>query len=198
MGFTRRRERGFSLMELMIVLSILLVVGAISVVSSQPVLRNIRVDNAYNTVMETTRRAREQAVAERRTYFVTYTAPRTISITQAATGTVTNTITLPYDIQFNNEPGIPTAANKVPDGFGVGAQAFDLDIGVAGGNGNPVYFYPDGSAHDLNGFTNNGVIYMARSGDLMSARALSIYGTSGRLKGWRLDQNVNGKFWRQQ
>ena len=47
-------------------------------------------------------------------------------------------------------------------------------------------FYPDGSAQDDLGNFNSGVIYLTRPGDLYSSRALSIFGTTGRIRGWRL------------
>lgn len=193
---TQRGSRGVSLLEMMIVLAVAMVAGGIAFMNIQPALRQARVNNAFNTTLMALRRAREAAIAERRIYFVTLTAPRTVTITQGATGTVILTATLPQDISFTTLAGIPAAG---PDGFGTGANAIDFDIGVAGGQGNPIYFYPDGSAHDVNGNTNNGVLYIARPGELMSSRAISLFGASGRLKGWRLYTNAGGtKYWGQQ
>ncbi len=192
----QRRLRGVSLLEMMIVLAVAMIAGGIAFLNIQPALRQARVNNAFNTTLMAMRRAREAAIAERRIYFVTLTAPRTVTITQAATGTVILNASLPTDISFTTVPGMPGTG---PDGFGTGANAIDFDIGVAGGQGNPIYFFPDGSAHDVNGNTNNGVLYIARPGDLMSARAISLFGTSGRLKGWRLYTNAGGtKYWGQQ
>jgi hypothetical protein len=49
-----------------------------------------------------------------------------------------------------------------------------------------ISFYPDGSAHDLAGNLNNGVVYIARPGDLYSSRAITLTGATGRIRGWRL------------
>ncbi|HTF44810.1 MAG TPA: hypothetical protein VK641_12960, partial [Terriglobales bacterium] len=90
-----------------------------------------------------------------------------------------------------------TAAPTTPDAFGVGTPAIDFDQGVAGGVKNTVYFYPDGSAQDSLNNINNGVIYLGRPGDLLSSRAITVWGATGRLRGWRLYQNIPGNYWRQ-
>ena len=57
-----------------------------------------------------------------------------------------------------------------------------------------VIFYPDGSAEDdasTPGNFNSGVIYITRPGDLYSSRAIDIWGTTGRIRGWRL-YNISG------
>ncbi len=188
---THRSTRGFSLLEMMIVLSIILVVTGISFVSLPQLMAQIRVTNAFNTTLTAMRQAREKSIAERRIYTVTFTAPRTVTVTQAATATVMSTITLPQDISFAAQLGYP---NPGPDGFGAGLNAIDFDVNVAGGNGNPIYFYPDGSGRDLNGAVNNGVVYMARPGEIGSSRAISMWGTTGRLKGWQLSPVAAGGY----
>jgi hypothetical protein len=187
---------GFSLLEAVTVISLILIVTGITFANYPKMAASIRVTNGFNTVLTTMRQTREKAISERRIYTVTFTAPRTMTVTQAATGTVINTISLPVDISFAIQAGFPSPG---PDGFGTGVNHFDLDINVAGGNGNPIYFYPDGSGRDLNGTINNGVVYMCRPGEMTSSRAVSIWGTTGRLKGWRLSPGpVTGYIWGQQ
>ena len=195
---TRGSARGFTLIESMIVVAIVLVASGIFFISIQPALRQARLNNAYNSVLATMRRARETAIAERRVYMVTFTAPRTMTITQSATGTVTNTFTLPSDISFDAEPGIPNTAATTPDHFGTGNLAIDFDQGVTLGSKTTVYFQPDGSAQDANSNVNNGVVYIARNGDLLSSRAITLWGSTGRIRGWRLYSAGNVQTWRQQ
>ena len=107
-------------------------------------------------------------------------------------------VTLPNDIQFQTLAGLPNGAATVPDGFGNATVAIDLDQGVAGGGiKNQVMFMPDGSAHDVNGSLNSGILYVARNGDLYSSRAVTLYGATGRIRGWRL-LNSGGAKWFQQ
>ena len=104
---------GFSLIETLIVLSLMMIASGIFFMSLQPALKDTRVTNAYNTTLMTMRRAREAAIAERRTYVITFNnavIPNTITMTQAATGQVVSSRLLPTDITFRAVPGIPTDA----------------------------------------------------------------------------------------
>lgn len=194
----RRNERGVSLIEMMVVVVIIVIASSIFFMSLQPALRQTKVNNAYNTTLAALRQAREAAINERRVYIVTFTAPSTITLTQAATGVVTGTYTLPLDVTFRNEPGIPNTAATTPDRFGTGSLAIDFDQNVTLGAKNQLYFQPDGSSQDINNNTNSGVVYIARTGDLYSSRAITVWGATGRIRGWRLYSNSGVKVWRQQ
>jgi len=192
--------RGFSLIEMMGVVAIGMVVSAMAVMSLQPTLKFSRVNNAYNLTLSALRQARDTSVSQRQTYFVTFNnaiVPNTITVTQGGTGNVVNTYQLPQDVTFAVVGGIPTAANATPDGFGNGGTAIAFDQGVAGGNPNVIYFLPDGSAQDVVGNLNNGVIYIARAGELYSSHAITVWGATGRLRGWRLYSNAGAPYWRQ-
>jgi prepilin-type N-terminal cleavage/methylation domain-containing protein len=198
-----RRMRGFSLIEMIIVVTVILIACAVSFMTLQPALKQGRVTNAYNFALGALRKAREDAVGDRRVYMVTFSnaaSPNTITITQSDTGVVMTTYSLPTDVTFSVQTGYPvsqTTAPTTPDGFGVGTTPIDLDQGVAGGTKTTIYFYPDGSAQDANNNVNNGVLYMGRTGDLYSSRAITIWGATGRLRGWRLYANGASNYWRQ-
>jgi hypothetical protein len=150
------------------------------------------------------RQTRDLSVAQRQIYFITFTggpAPDVITITQGSTGVVTATYQLPNDVLFNAEPGLPVspvAFPMTPDGFGIGTTAIDFDQGVAGGIKNVIYFYPDGSAQDATGNVNNGVIYMDMPGFINTSRAITLWGATGRLRGWHLFKSGAQWYWRQQ
>jgi len=110
---------------------------------------------------------------------------------------VTNN-TLPNDMLFQALGGLPNTAATVPDGFGNGGTAIDFDQGVAGGIKNQVMFLPDGSARDTNGSLNSGIIYVARTADLYSSRSVTLYGATGRIRGWRLINSAGAPIWFQQ
>ena len=193
---------GFSVTEMMVVSLIILVITGGSYLSLQPVLKAQHVTTAYNQTLMTMRRARDQAAADMRVYVVTLAAPGTITVTQnSTTGPVLLTTVLPQDVTFHLEPGLPnspTVQPTTPDGFGTAAKAIDFDIGVGAGAATSIYFQPDGTAVDINGNIENGVVYMARVGEIYSSRAVTLWGTTGRLRGWRLMPNGGGSIWRQQ
>jgi len=199
---TSRKNRGFSLLEMLIVISIGLTLAGITAVVWGPVMNQQHVTSAYNATLTTLRRARDQASGDMRVYVVSFATPGTITVTQNTTaGPVLVTTVLPPDVTFHLEAGIPTSptvAPTTPDGLGSAGFAIDFDQGVGPGGTSTIYFYPDGTAQDINGNINNGVVYLGRPGDLYSSRAITMWGSTGRLRGWRL-YNVSGtNTWRQQ
>jgi prepilin-type N-terminal cleavage/methylation domain-containing protein len=199
-----RKMRGFSLIEVLVVISLILIVTGFSVMAIQPALKQGHVTEGYNQTLMALRQAREISVAQRQIYYVTLSnalQPNTITITQGSTGTVTTTYSLPPDVAFDVEPGVPTspiAPPTTPDGFGTAALAIDFDQAVVGGPKNAIYFYPDGSAADIKGNVNNGVVYLAMPGFVDTSRAITLWGSTGRLRGWHIYKNGANYFWRQQ
>lgn len=200
------RARGFSLLEMMIVICILMIIGGISFMALQPALKDARANSAFESAMMPLRVARQRAIAERKQYIVCFGiaaptgaltpmgAPTAQSVqifrwdagTALSAATQVTAVTLPIDINFQTIPGLPNTPATVPDGFGNATVALDFDQGVAGAIKNQVMFMPDGSAHDVNGNLNSGILYVARNGDLYSSRAVTLYGATGRIRGWRL------------
>jgi prepilin-type N-terminal cleavage/methylation domain-containing protein len=200
-----RGERGFSLLEISVVLAIAMIASGVLFMNLQPALKSIRATNAFNAVLATLRRAHDQAVSQKGTLQVSFTSPGTITVTQpttlvcgatavpATTWFNKLTTTLPTDMAFN-ATNLPTAA---PDAFGTGKVAIDFDQGINSG-GTTVYFCPDGSSRDATNNINNGVVYMQRTNDKYSSRAITLWGTTGRLRAWRLDTSSSGDYWRRQ
>jgi prepilin-type N-terminal cleavage/methylation domain-containing protein len=196
--------RGFSMIEMAVVLALILIVLAFSVMTILPSLKQNDITEGFNQTLMALRQARDMAVAQRQIYFVTLSnaaAPNSITITQGSTGTVTATYFLPTDVGFGTAVGLPTsqvAFPSTPDGFGVGTTAIDFDQGVVGGTKNVIYFYPDGSATDVNGNINNGVVYLAVPPIMSTFRAITLWGATGRLRGWHIYKSGAQFYWRQQ
>lgn len=199
---------------MVIVMSMILIMATVSFISMQPMIKQQHVNNAYNTVLSVMRQARDNSVAQRTSYVVTLdstTTPHTISIAPTFAGPqgiqAPITYKLPNDVKFDAEYGIPTAPTQTPDGFGTGAKAIDFGYtgqGVGVGGKNIIYFCPDGTAQDATGGAgqctgnmNNGVVYIARTGELLSSRALTVWGATGRIRGWRL-YTSGGTAWQRQ
>jgi prepilin-type N-terminal cleavage/methylation domain-containing protein len=195
-------ENGFSMIEMLIVIAVAFIMTSIAYVSLQSGLRQSHNSQAYNLVLAQIRSARQMAITKREQYIVCfgvgsaptgaptpYGAPaaQSIQIFEWPAGNALSSaiqvsnVQLPEDIQFQAIAGFPATS---PDGFG--NTAINFDQGVAGAITNQIMFLPDGTAHDTNGNYNNGIIYMARNGDLDSARAVTLFGASGQVEGWRL------------
>ena len=197
--------RGFSLLEMMIVVCIALIMMGITFISLQPALKEGHINNAYDTVLTQLRIARERAIAERSRYVVSFgaalpplaaagvPAPNVRSIQLwhyqfaqpvSPAPVLTSSIDLPPDVQFQAVAGVP---NPGPDAWGTGATAIDFGQGLGLGSLTYVMFMPDGSSKDNLGNYNSGVVYLARGGSLPSSKAITVFGTTGRVRGWRLN-----------
>ncbi|HEX4488268.1 MAG TPA: prepilin-type N-terminal cleavage/methylation domain-containing protein [Terriglobales bacterium] len=196
-GTRSSKSRGFSLIEMLMVVSIAIVASGMAFMSLIPAIKDARVGSSVNSALATMRRAREEAVSKRRVYVVKFITPGTIQVTQnTTTGTSLITTLLPDDITFVADSSLPSTG---PDNFGAGKVAIDFDQAVSGGVPTEIYFQPDGSAVDVHNNVNNGVVYFGRAGELMSSRAVSLWGATGRLRAWRIDTNSQGNlYWRQQ
>src|ERR1700757_4985512 len=75
-----RNQRGFSLLELMLTLTIVLIMSGVTFISLQPALKQARVNNAYDTTLMALRTYRQRAIAQRQRYIVAFAAPGTITI----------------------------------------------------------------------------------------------------------------------
>ncbi len=191
---SRKSQSGFSIAELVVTVGVLMVGGGIAIMNISGALRGAHVETAYQNTLNQMRFARQVAIDKRTVCRVDFAAPGTISVTQAfADGTPvqTETITLPADVQYTIVAGMPKPPAATPDNLGNGNTPIDFDR-VAGGSGTTIFFQPDGSALDAAGRVNDGVIYVARPNELNGARAITLLGTTGRIRGWRLGTKSGG------
>jgi type II secretory pathway pseudopilin PulG len=198
---TSSRNRGFSLLELLIAIAIGFTMTAVTVMTMMPLFKQSHVDTAYDTTLSVLRNYRNLSVTQSVRYIVYYTAPGTITVQRwnfaspvSPAPVTVATYNLPTDVQFAVQAGFP---NPGPDGFGTGSTAITVNSCALVG-ANCLIFYPDGSAQDDLGNYNSGVIYMTRPSDMYSSRAVSIFGTTGRVRGWRLYNQGGTNKWVQQ
>ena len=199
---TSTKNRGFSLLEMLIVIGIGLIMAGVTLVALMPVLELNHVNSAYDTTLSVIRNYRNLSITQSKRYILTFTTPGTITVqrwdyaTPVSPAPITvAAFTLPSDIQYAVQAGFPATA---PDNFGTGIVNIDFDQGMGLGSQNYIMFMPDGSSQDTLGNFNSGVIYMSRTGDIYNSRAVSLFGTTGRVRGWRLNNQSGVKTWVQQ
>lgn len=208
-------HRGFSLLEMMIVVAIGFTLASIAFISIKSMSSKGHLDSAYATTLMVLRNTRELAISQSHEYIVTFNpggfAAGTILVQYqppaATPGGVlpalqeVNTFTIPSDITYAVQAGFPTNA---PDGFGSGLVPIDFGQGLGGASLNYVTFFPDGSSRDTNGSSslgnyNSGVLYLTRAADTVySSRAITVWGATGRIRGWRLYNPGGVNTWEQQ
>jgi prepilin-type N-terminal cleavage/methylation domain-containing protein len=185
--------RGFSMIELMVVLGIVLVVSAMAVTSLRPNLQNAHVDAAMREVVETLRQAREFAISNRRYVGITFPGTNNqVVITQLNTLTagagginpVLDTVTLSPGMTF-----IVNGMPDTPDAFG-NTSAIEFE-GIAGGPVGGMVFQSDGELLDGTTFLPiNGTLSLGIAGQQSTARAITVLGTTGRVRGWKSNGNT--------
>jgi len=167
-------------MEILMVTGLVAVVGAFSMIIIGPALEARNVEMAVRTVSTQMSRARQFSVDARRRTRVTFTTPSTITVdeqapvSQGGAWTQISTIELPGDMELGVDAGIATG----PEGYGV-TQVADFS-GVS-----QIFFMPDGSAVTSAGILTNGVVYVTQPSNSMdTSRAVTLFGTTGRVKRW--------------
>jgi prepilin-type N-terminal cleavage/methylation domain-containing protein len=203
-----RKQHGFSLLELMIVVVLTLTMTAVTFLSLLPTLNRAHLEKSYSTTLMALRNTRNLAIAQSHEYYVVFNPggfPAGTILVQYQPPAVGGifpplqqviTYSIPVDITFAVRGGFPVAT---PDTFGTGIAPIDFGQGLGAGNLNYVVFMPDGSSRDNLGNYNSGIVYLTRVSDsIYSSRAITVWGATGRIRGWRLDQKAGVPIWEQE
>ena len=204
-----RKHNGFSLLELVITISISLILGGITYMGLQPLLLQNHVNQAYDTTLMVLRNTRNQAITQGHEYYVVFNPAGfpagTIQVEYQPPAVGGGALpplqqvmnyNIPTDTSFAVEPGLPAAT---PDGFGAGINAIDFGQTLATEPLNYVVFMPDGSAQDGLNNLNSGIVYICRpTGNLYTSKAVTVWGATGRVRGWSLVQQAGAPVWVQQ
>lgn len=194
---------------MLVVVAIGFALASMSVVALMPLLRRNHVDTAYDTVLGVLQNTRHLAITQTHQYYVNFNpagfAAGTIQVTYQppAVGGILPAIqqvalyTLPPDISFGVMNKFPANA---PDTFGAGLVPIDFGQGLGAGSLTYVCFLPDGSSQDNLGNYNSGIVYLIRTNtvDITASRAVTVWGATGRIRGWRLYPQGGGYIWEQQ
>lgn len=190
----KKAQRGFSLIELLVVIGLILVVSAMALIQMAPIMADSKMDSSVRQVMDQLRQGREYAVANRRFVKVTFptavvggvaryqvvlTQMNTLTTGAGAINPVLSTLIIQSPAQFAQLGGPDT-----PDGYGNGAAI--VFNSVSGGPIGGMLFESDGELVDGSTFQPiNGTVFLGVPGKNTSARAITVLGTTGRIRGWK-------------
>jgi prepilin-type N-terminal cleavage/methylation domain-containing protein len=187
----RRSARGFTMIEVMIAVIIVLVVSAFAITQMQPTVQQSRANAGMTEVVSAFRQAQQYAVAYRRFVQVTFPGyPSTTanqmqiivknSMTPNAGNDVTlENLTLEGSVYFQ----LTTGMTDTPDAFG-NAESIEFE-GISGGPTAGMFFQPDGTFVDSVGNTVNGTCFMGVKLFPSAARAVTVLGSTGHVKSYR-------------
>lgn len=181
------RESGYSLLELVVVSGLVAVACAIAVTAVPAQARSLKADAEMRRVMAGLRQAHDLAVTQRRNVALQFPTSSTLQLVRQdvsggvpAGTTVVDTTTLEGGFEYRLFPGLP----DTPDGFGVAAaQSF--------GGAATVLFTSEGMLVDQTGDPVNGTISLGLDAQPLTARAVTVLGTTGLITGYRWD----GRSW---
>lgn len=180
-----KREQGFTLLEVLVVVGIMAVLSGMAVMGSTGTMQGYKANAAMDVVSSQLRLARELAITNRRNVVVTIDLVNNAVSYQVKAPNVAGTseldgqivtIPLPPQTSFMVEAGVP----DTPMGFG---NTSPVLIGNLSGGPPGMAFTPTGSFTD-NTYTNpiNGTIFIGMTNQPATARAITIMGSTGRVR----------------
>ncbi|MGH9468812.1 MAG: pilus assembly FimT family protein [Terriglobia bacterium] len=180
---SRNREAGFSLVEILVTIAIMAVVSGIAAAIMTNVIPAVHADSSLQLIETQLRQARQGALDQRRNFIVTFRGTNEITVQrQELDGSLTLVADyfLGEDVTYALIPTVP----DTPDGFGN-----SLAVNFAGGSA--LTFLGDGTAVDSSNRLVNGTVFMGILGSVTTARAVTVMGATGRIKGY----SYNGSEW---
>jgi prepilin-type N-terminal cleavage/methylation domain-containing protein len=174
----RQLQAGFTLIEMMIVIAITVTLAGMAVPVSRGFLSAVKADASLGATVDVLTQARDQAVAQRRNFELAFVGNNHLQVwrNEVPSGTRTQIMDIPLESrqQFTKFASLP----DTPDMFG-NATAIKFS-----GTG-PWMFTSDGSLIDSNGDVSNGTIFLGVPNDVMTARAVTVFGATGLMRTWR-------------
>lgn len=177
-----RRDRGFTLAEMLVVVALIAVVSAIAIPVTAETIKRARADSAAEVALRAITAARARAVAERRNIQLNFVAPNRIQLLREeinAAGAVTGTtLVAETRLEGGQEFRRFTGQPDTPDAFGAATP-------TSFGGTAPVMFTTDGSLVDSAGDVVNGSVFVGVPNQPASARAITVFGVSGLTRAWK-------------
>lgn len=185
----RIREAGFNIIEMVFTLGIMAVITGVAVVQINTTKPAMVGDSGMRVIIYYMNQAREMAITQRRNMRVVFTAPNQIDIKReevpGPTLTTIASVVMEGKVIYQVTTGLP----DTPDAFG-NSSATNFKVGSV--DATEIKFAPDGTLVNENGKLMNGSVFVAFPSQSLSSRAVTVMGSTGRVRGYRW----NGRAWK--
>jgi prepilin-type N-terminal cleavage/methylation domain-containing protein len=185
-GRGRSTQTGFSLVEMMIVVSVLGIITAMSVVTINSSRLGLTGDGAMRVVLAQVNQAHELAITQRRNMRLVFVGTNTIEIKREEVPG--GTLTTISSVAFEGRMQYLRPIGSTPENVSMLPASSATPFNDADGNqASEMKFAPDGTFVDQLGRTLNGSVFVALPNDTLSCRAVTILGATGRIRAYRWD-----------
>ena len=176
-SFACRGASGFTLIEMMLVVCVMGIIAAMASFQIGSVRPGMLGDGAMRSVMAELNGAREMAIAQRRYMEISFVGTNRVQIIRHDLPNGTTTL---RDVAFESgvQYGLIAGVADTPDAFGNSTAT------TFGGTA-PLMFSTDGSLIDSAGAPVNGTVFVAIPTMPLSFRAITVLGSTGRVRGYR-------------
>jgi prepilin-type N-terminal cleavage/methylation domain-containing protein len=181
-NFGAQSEAGYSLIEILAVIVIIGIMAGLAATIMTSVIPMVHADSSLDLLVGELRQARQMAIDQRRNYVATFQGTNEfVLVRNELNGTQTPIADyfLSNNIIYTTVAGVP----DTPDGFGN-----SMAVNFAGGN--QIVFASDGTVTAANNLVN-GTVFLGTAGKPTTARAVTVDGATGQIKGYRF----NGTHW---
>lgn len=186
----RDSERGYSLVETIVVAALAMTLMGMTLVQINTSRASMNADNAMRLVMTEMARARDMAIQQRRMMRVAFVNTNEVRVERRDVATPVYTMLRRAIMQGSLKFALPAGTPDTTDAFGAGG-ALDFDGASASTD---VCFNGDGMlVRCINGQVINGTVFLAAPNDSFATRAVTILGSTGRVRGFRRMNSAWGR-----
>lgn len=170
-------QAGFSLIEMLIAVTIIVVATSTAIAVTTSILPGIRADSQGRRVIALMQYGRDLAISNRRNVEIRFDDDlntTTLVLMDAGVEKPVQTLYFEYEAEFRQMPSL----GDTPEGYGA---AGTIDFG----DSTRIIFEPEGSVIDETGLPVNGTVFLGIHDQLQAARAITLTGTTGRARMYR-------------